>query len=427
MAVSGFVTLLILVALGGAIYRITADKLGSESTDRLREYAADLSGRQSQPEEGSIDLTFGGDYAGILALRIDTASTVYSLSRAPLPVGLPDWDAVGLAMDGQSDVRVETVTLVGRTGSTEAISVRVYSRPIVKGGHVVGVFQMVGDRTEETSLLAGLLWVLIVGGILALMAALAAGYLYAGRALVPIRASIDRRQAALQRQREFAANASHELRTPLTVIGTSVEDLKRNRRSRVSEVGEALDDIDAEVKHMTALVEDMLMLARTDSGVVQVERVSLDLADTAADVAGAMATLGQERGVRVLLDPLPTPVVGDPMRLRQLVTILTDNAVRHSPKGTTVTVTVRPAPNGSILKVEDEGPGIKPEDLSRLFERFWRADDAPTGGTGLGLAIAQWIVERHSGQITASNRPEGGAAFHVWLPSESIVPPGEEH
>ena len=100
--------------------------------------------------------------------------------------------------------------------------------------------------------------------------------------------SIDRRQAALQRQREFAANASHELRTPLTVIGASVEDLKRNRRSKVEDVGEALGDIEAEVRHMTALVEDMLLLARTDSGVVQMERVPLDLGDVAAEAASML-------------------------------------------------------------------------------------------------------------------------------------------
>ena len=93
---------------------------------------------------------------------------------------------------------------------------------------------------------------------------------------------------------------------------------------------------------MTALVEDMLLLARTDSGTIQIEPVPLDLADVAADAASSLATLGQERGVKVVLDPLPAPVSGDPLRLRQLVTILVDNAIRHSPKGSTVTVNVRP-------------------------------------------------------------------------------------
>jgi two-component system OmpR family sensor kinase len=201
------------------------------------------------------------------------------------------------------------------------------------------------------------------------------------------------------------------------VIGASVEDLKRNRRSKVQDVGEAIGDIEAEVRHMTALVEDMLLLARTDSGVVQVERVPLDLGDIAADAASSLAMLGQERGVNVILDPLPAPVVGDPLRLRQLVTILVDNAIRHSPAGSTVEARVRPADGAAVLQVDDRGPGIKPEDLPRLFERFWRADNAPAGGTGLGLAIAKWIVEQHGGHIDAVNRSDGGASFNVWLPA----------
>jgi signal transduction histidine kinase len=122
--------------------------------------------------------------------------------------------------------------------------------------------------------------------------------------------------------------------------------------------------------------------------------------------------------VTVILDPLPTPVLGDALRLRQLVTILVDNAVRHSRSGSTVEVHVGPESGWAQLQVDDRGPGIKPEDLPRLFERFWRADDAPAGGTGLGLAIAKWIVEQHGGQIGAVNRPDGGASFTVWLPSE---------
>jgi signal transduction histidine kinase len=288
----------------------------------------------------------------------------------------------------------------------------------------VWLVQFVQNVSAESRLLSTLFLVLLVGGVAALLAALAAGYFYAGRALVPIRESIDRRQAALQRQREFAANASHELRTPLTVIGASVEDLKRNRRSRVEDVGEAIGDIEAEVRHMTALVEDMLLLARTDSGVVQLDRVPLDLGDIAAEAASMLVTLGQERGVAVVLDPLPAPVSGDPLRLRQLVTILVDNAIRHSPARSTVSVWVRPETGGALLQVDDHGPGVKPEDLPRLFERFWRADNAPAGGTGLGLAIAKWIVDQHGGTIGAFNRPDDGASFWARLPNVPIFGPG---
>ena len=119
-------------------------------------------------------------------------------------------------------------------------------------------------------------------------------------------------------------------------------------------------------------------------------------------------------GVRLALDLQPAPVRGDEARLRQLAGILVDNAIRHSPAGGRVTVTVRP---GALLTVDDEGPGIAPEHLDRVFERFWRAPGAPAEGTGLGLAIARWIAERHGGSIHAENRSPGpGARFVVRIP-----------
>ena len=113
---------------------------------------------------------------------------------------------------------------------------------------------------------------------------------------------------------------------------------------------------------------------------------------------------------------MPATVVGDQLRLRQLVTILADNAIAHSPAGGTVTVGIRPARNAARLTVDDQGPGIPAADIPRVFDRFWRGPNAPEGGTGLGLAIAAWIVERHGGTISADNRPEGGARFEVSLP-----------
>ena len=180
-----------------------------------------------------------------------------------VPPGLPDAASLKAAASNASGSDERSVT--SPDGTPYHILTQQYV-PIATSGTgtatQVWLVQFVQNRTSETRLLLTLFWILLGGGVVALLAALAAGYLYAGRALVPIRQSIDRRQAALQHQREFAANASHELRTPLTVIGASVEDLKRNRRSKVEDVGEALGDIEAEVRHMTALVEDMLMLAR---------------------------------------------------------------------------------------------------------------------------------------------------------------------
>ncbi|HEX8941023.1 MAG TPA: HAMP domain-containing sensor histidine kinase [Candidatus Limnocylindrales bacterium] len=417
MAWSGGGTLVVLLLLGAALYAAVAGSLAADGRASI-ERRADTIGRFLAGGRGPgngfgfggdrlpLGVAFGGESAGTLAVLVGPNGQMFRPADAVLPAGLPDTNAIAVAAAGHEDVRDATAGTV---------PVRILTRPVTRpeGTYVI---QIVGDRTAEVNLLRTLLLVLLGGGLLALLAALAAGYLYAGRALVPIRQSIGRRQEALRRQREFTANASHELRTPLTVIRASVADLRRNRRSRVEDVGEALGDIDAEVGHLTALVDDLLLLARTDSGAVELERVDLDLADVAAEGAGALTPLAAERGVSLLVDPRPTPLVGDPLRLRQLVTILADNALRHAPPGTSVVVRVRPDEPGPVLQVDDDGPGIREADLPHVFERFWRADDAPAGGTGLGLSIAAWIVERHGGTIAAANRPTGGARFEVHLP-----------
>ncbi|HEX7590589.1 MAG TPA: HAMP domain-containing sensor histidine kinase [Candidatus Limnocylindrales bacterium] len=412
IAVSGFGTLLILVILGVAIYGVVSTAIQNSEQTAFTHYT-DRWYRGPHQSTSPEAAELGGEGANIFYLFIAADGTVFPPYGSATPPGLPDQASLKAALANPSGIDERSVTTPDGT-PWHVMSVPAYD---VATHQRIGTVQFAQNLSTETKLLNTLLWVLFGGGLAALLISLLAGYLYAGRALIPIRESIVRRQAALMRQREFAANASHELRTPLTVIGASVEDLKRNRKSKVEDVGEALGDIEAEVRHMTALVEDMLLLARTDSGVVEIERIPVDLGDIAAEAASMLATLGQDRGVKVVLDPLPAQLSGDPLRLRQLVTILADNAIRHSPAGSTVEIRVRPAENAAVLQVDDNGHGIRPEDLPRLFERFWRADDAPAGGTGLGLAIAKWIVDQHGGRIGALNRPDGGASFRVWLPN----------
>jgi len=416
LAWSGGLTLGILLVLGFAIYSAVSSAFATDSADRLRDfadlYAGPISGQPPSFPNQPVEQEYGTRRAGLFIVMVDSQGRVLLRTRS-LPPGMPVQDGLDAAAGGRSDLR-EVVT-------GDGVPLRVYSESVTdRFGNELTV-QTAADRTEEVNLLNLLLLVMALGGAAALLAALAAGYLYSGRALVPVRESIARRQAVLQRQREFTANASHELRAPLTVIRASVDDLRRNRRKRVEEVGAALDDMEAEVRTVTGLVDDMLLLARTDSGAIELDCVSLDLADVAAEAASMLTALGSERGVKVVLDPLPAIVQGDPVRLRQLVTILGDNAVRHSPRGSKVEVRVRPEDGAALLEVVDAGPGIRAEDLPRLWERFWRADNAPAGGTGLGLAIARWIVEQHGGEVGAENRPEGGARFWARI---SVAGPG---
>jgi signal transduction histidine kinase len=275
---------------------------------------------------------------------------------------------------------------------------------------------VIQDRTEEQQTLDALVRVLLVGGLGVLILASGVGAIYASRALVPIRQSLDAQRSALRRQREFAADASHELRTPLTVIRTSVDHLDRHRNEPVAVVGTALEDIRAEVGHLTTLVDDLLLLARSDSGAVSLLRVPVELGDIASDAASSLASTAAERDVRVVVDPAPALVVGDPARLRQLVVILVDNAIRHGRRGGLVSVRVRAAERGPNLEVEDDGPGIPDHHRDRIFDRFWRPPGSAAGGAGLGLAIGQWIVQQHGGSIAVDDRPEGGTRFTVSFP-----------
>jgi signal transduction histidine kinase len=398
-------TLVLLVILGSAIFLSAQATLAATATTQLTQLMEDRKdrltegpGRGPRPEPDSEFFGqpgFGGTAAGTVSYLCDSEGQI--VGPRPPSVDEPIEASLAAALEGGDDLRVATV---------DGTPVRVLSSAIELDGENY-VIQILQDRTSETNTLATLLAVLIGGGLAVLLAAGAFGFLYAGRALVPIRDS-------LRRQREFAADASHELRTPLTVIRASVADLRRNSARPVGEVGNAIEDVEAEVQHLTRLVDDLLLLARSDSGALELRRERVDLADVTGEALQSLRAAAEARGVTLRLDAAPLTATGDPDRLRQLVAILVDNAIRHSPAGGAVSIAVRPD-GGALLVVDDDGPGLRPEDLPHVFDRFWRAPNAPSEGTGLGLAIAAWIAEHHGGAIAVENRG-GGARFTVRLP-----------
>jgi signal transduction histidine kinase len=410
---SGGTTLLILLTLAVALYAAVAGSLASSGISQLDARMSLIRGDRPDPADVSrYGFIFGGGGSGTYALIIAPDGTVVGGPRGAQPPGLPYAAAVTAAATSGRDVR---------TGTVGGTPVRVLTETVEVNEQTFTV-QIIQDRTAEERTLQVMLTVLLLGGLVVVLVAFGFGAVYARRALVPIRESLANQRISLRRQREFAADASHELRTPLTVIRSSVDHLRRHRGDPVGTVGSALEDIDDEVGHMTSIVEDLLLLARSDSGAVELELVPVDLGDVAADGASALGKPATDRGVRVEVDPQPAVISGDPARLRQLVMILVDNAIRHSPADGRVGVEVRADGVGASLVVEDDGPGIRPEDLPHVFERFYRAHGAPGGGTGLGLAIAAWIVDRHGGRIEVANRAEGGARFVVRLPAAGRLP-----
>jgi signal transduction histidine kinase len=423
---SGLSTLAVLIVLAVALYAVTARTLENASVDQLmgrtQAIASFLEGNRD-PGPGGPDpggYVFGGGNTLLFLFDDDGSAIPLGDRPALMPNGLPAPDAVASARDAADgvDVRLTTLTIESR-GATTVVPVRLLTRRIDGRDNNTYFAQALQDRATEVGTLNALLTVLVGGGLVVILVAMGFGALYARRALVPIRQSLEGQRVALRRQREFAADASHELRTPLTVIRSSVEHLERHRDAPIghgTDAAEALGDIDAEVSHLSLLVDDLLLLARSDSGAVALEQLPLDLGDVASDAASSLARPAEERGVRLELDPAPAMLVGDAARVRQLVTILVDNAIRHSPRGGTVSVRVRAEGNVAAVEVADQGTGVRPEDIDHVFDRFYRGAGAPSGGTGLGLAIARWIVERHGGRIGVRNAEGGGAVFRAELP-----------
>ena len=430
VAWSAATMLVVLLLLGAALYGAVARSLAATSEAQLAQRAQSIVSylnRAAQQFPGragpALGLVFGGQAPGTVSVIVTSAGQV--IGPQTRLEGLPNQAGVAAAVAGGTDIRTGEVTgstTISGTGTgavpvtieRETVPVRLYSVKVA-GDDDMLVVQVAQDISAEQRALNALLIVLIVGGFVAVAAAALGGRVYATRALVPIRDS-------LRRQREFAADASHELRTPLSVIRATVEHFERHPELRLGEEADALADVRAEVDHLTALVGDLLLLARTDSGVDELSAEQLDLEPVVREGLDGLRTIAAERPVEIDVDAVATPLTGDRTRLRQLATILTDNAIRHGPAGSRVRVGLRPREKGgATLTVDDQGPGIRPEDRARVFDRFWRAPGASAGGTGLGLAIAHWIVERHGGTIQVADAPGGGARFEVHLPAR---PPG---
>lgn len=214
---------------------------------------------------------------------------------------------------------------------------------------------------------------------------------------------------SLDAQQRFVADASHELRSPLTTIRNNAGFLVDRPDAAAADRAEAISDIAAEAERMSVLVDDLLALARSDAGVV-VGSEPVDLAEVVE------AVLHHMRPESATVDtPLRAPVRGDRQALHRMVRILVDNAITHG--GGIVDIGIAPAGGGWRLSVADRGPGFPPEDLVRVFDRFYRADPArAAAGSGLGMAIARGIADAHRATMIAANRPGGGAVIEVELP-----------
>ncbi len=221
-----------------------------------------------------------------------------------------------------------------------------------------------------------------------------------------------------RRKSRFVSDVSHELRTPLTAIRGAAETLLEGDVPE-DDARQFLETVIRESDRLTRLANDLLTLQRIEGATGELPLRRIKLRDIAERAVGGLAPLTDARGIEVVIEGEAPTVLGDVDRLQQVIANLVDNASRMTHSGGRVRVRLAHEGDFAVLAVLDEGPGIPPEALPHLFERFYRAQtsrDRSTGGAGLGLAIVQAIATAHAGSIEAANRPEGGSAFTLRLP-----------
>jgi two-component system, OmpR family, sensor kinase len=237
-----------------------------------------------------------------------------------------------------------------------------------------------------------------------------------GRVGSALNTMLDRIEASDRRLRRFIADASHELRTPLTAVRAYAELFGRGAATHPDDLERSMAGITREAERMSVLVDDLLLLARLDEG-RPLERKPVDLAAVVGEAVDAARVVEPDRPIESSVEP--AVVTGDEARLRQALDNLLANARAHTPAGTPVSVDLRRSDGRAELTVADHGPGLDEEDTSRVFERFYRADESrarSSGGAGLGLSIVAAVTEAHGGVAEARPTPGGGATFVITLP-----------
>jgi two-component system, OmpR family, sensor kinase len=425
-----------LVLFGGLLYTLLAHGATTNQDDalrsRAREAVASLNGASGLSPQAPIAPADLRTSTEVFVEVLDKSwSVIYTTG---LLNGMPP--AIAPSLEAAAGARS------GGAFDTEQ-GLRLFAVPF-NGGYVV-----TGQSTWVLqSNLSGVLGFLIISGIPTLIAALAASWLVAGRALKPLKdvagtaddigrardfgrrlpmrrspdevallstsfnRMLEQLQDSFESQRRFVADASHELRTPLTTIQGNAGLLARGPAISDDVRRAAAVDIAAETARMTRLVDRMLTLAKADAG-LKLELAPVELGPVVIEVCRQARSVHTDRDLESTA--VRATIAGDEDAIRQLIWILLDNAFRHA--RSRVSVKLSSEGDWARLTVADDGPGIGPEERERVFERFYRSDRARTGhGAGLGLSIARWIVEQHRGRILAGEAADGGAAMYVDLP-----------
>jgi signal transduction histidine kinase len=352
--------------------------------------------------EGSAEYSWVAlDPDGHVTDRDPTAATLGTL-------GLPSKELAEQALAEDEGV---SSTIRGPDGR-----VRVVSMPMrEESGEVMGVVQYARSLRNVQQTIGRLVLVLLPLGLGGLGAALFGGLYMAGRAMRPARESFEK-------QRAFVADASHELKTPLTLIRADTEMvLYRGQLNREDQ--KLVEHSLTETDRMGAILSDLLLVARLDADQADVTTKPFDLASVLSEEAERFGVRSADKEVELEVQtPSELLARGDPKRTGQIVAVLLENAVRFAPPGGSVVVSGKLQDRWAEASVTDTGPGISPEHLPRVFDRFYRAEASRTrgtsGGTGLGLAIARELARAQDGDLVAESVEGRGATFRLRLPRQ---------
>ena len=354
----------------------------------------------------------------------------------------------------------QTITLPPpRGGNREGIPVRLLTLPVIERGRMIHLVQVAMPLESADAARSRFLLILLGLIPLALGGAGVGGWFLARRALAPVdamvntaraieaedlsrrieaadstdelgrlaavlNAMLERLERAFTAVKHFSADAAHELRTPLTILKGELEVALRSPPTP-EEYRSVLVSCLEEVDRLSTLVTDLLFLARSDSGNMSIARTPVNLSAVLRDVCAALGALAEAARMTVKHDaPTDLWTRGSETMLFRLLFNLGENAIKYTPEGGTVTLTLEPRGTEVYLSVRDTGPGIAAEEQPHIFNRFYRADPARSrGGTGLGLALARSIVLAHGGQISVESRVGQGSCFTVRLPLVSAQQP----
>ncbi|PWH13985.1 MAG: hypothetical protein DDG59_13625 [Anaerolineae bacterium] len=443
----------IVLLFGVAVYLSVSLSLTNEIEQNLRNSAARVLPLVYVSDQGelSVNVTPEIEFAADTFIQVWDRENKLCANSANVRNLTQPLDAASLNASKpiSNDVLLKT--------EADEIYLRVLTVPLVLGDRPIGAIQVGASLAIVDATQKSLVIVLIAGSLISILIAGLASWISTSQALAPLEdvtetalqitraddlsrripytgppndeigrlihafnQTLGRLENLFNTQRRFLADVGHELRTPLTVIKGNI-DLMRMMKELDEE---SMESIESEVERMTRLVGDLLLLSQAESGKLPLHLQMVELDTLVIEVLGQMRVIAKDKVTLELGEMDQVQVYADKDKLKQVFVNLIQNAIHYTPNGGKVVVSLQKSDHQAIVSVSDNGPGISPQDLPYIFERFYRGEKSRTRskdgkGFGLGLSIAYWIVKNHEGSIEVESKLGEGTTFRVYLPLSS--------